>query len=405
MKTSAIAAILTLIPGFLMAQVPQDTHRPRAREAGVVVGVFETGTANAITDVAGIRVGHTTIHSDSVNTGVTAILPPGENWFHERVPAALVVGNGFGKLIGATQLNELGEIETPILLTCTLCVWRAADAMVEWLLARPGMESVKSINPVVGETNDGTLSDIRSRPISPADVVHALETATAGPVQEGAVGAGTGTIAFGYKGGIGTSSRVLPPAAGGYTIGVLVQTNYGGVLTINGAPVGRELRAARTGRAPGTAASRDGTDGLETDGLEMYGPQDGSCMIVVATDAPLDHRMLERVASRALAGLARTGSSFSNGSGDYVIAFSTAASVRRRDTRDTDTTRTVDALSNDAASPLFQAAIEATEEAIYNSLFKATDTRGPRGMTSALPMDRTLEILRKYGAVKGASDK
>jgi D-aminopeptidase len=368
-----------------MAQ--QSGARPRARDAGVVVGVFAPGPLNAITDVSGVRVGHTTIHrDDSINTGVTAILPPGDDWFHERVPAALVVGNGFGKLIGSTQLNELGELETPILLTCTLCVWRAADAMVEWLLQRPGMQSVKSINPVVGETNDGTLNDIRARPLTPAEVVRALEGAATGPVQEGAVGAGTGTIAFGYKGGIGTSSRLLPQNSGGYTVGVLVQTNYGGVLTINGAPVGRELRQARP---------RDS-------GLDLYGPQDGSCMIVVATDAPLDHRMLERVANRALAGLARTGSSFSNGSGDYVIAFSTADAVRRRDTR---STRPVDELSNDAASPLFQAVIEATEEAIYNSLFKATDTRGPRGVTAALPLDRTLEILKKYGALNGASNR
>ena len=357
-----------------MSQQPES--RPRARDAGIVVGVFPVGANNAITDVAGVRVGHTTIHrGDSIHTGITAILPPGDNWFHDRVPAAIVVGNGFGKLLGSTQVNELGELETPILLTCTLCVWRAADAMVSWLIARPGMQSVRSINPVVGETNDGSLNDIRSRPITAADVTRALETAAAGPVEEGAVGAGAGTVAFGYKGGIGTSSRVIPAASGGYTVGVLVQTNYGGVLTINGAPVGRELRARRAG---------------------ANGSHDGSCMIVIATDAPVDHRTLQRIASRALAGMARTGSSFSNGSGDYVIAFSTAESVRRRDTR---APRMIEDLANDAASPLFQAVIEATEEAIYNSLFRAVDVSGPRGVVPALPLGRTIEIMKAHGAI------
>jgi D-aminopeptidase len=226
-----------LFDGSLMAQ----QTRPRARDIGVAPGVFSTGTHNAITDVAGVRVGHTTVHRDGVNTGVTAILPPGEAWFQERVPAAIVVGNGFGKLAGITQVRELGELETPVLLTCTLCVWKAADAMVEWLLARPGMDNVRSINPVVGETNDGSLNDIRARPITPADVRHALESASAGAVEEGAVGAGSGTVAFGWKGGIGTSSRVLPENFGGYTVGVIVQSNYGGILTIDGAPIGREL--------------------------------------------------------------------------------------------------------------------------------------------------------------------
>ena len=365
-------------------------QRPRARDVGVTVGVYPTGPRNAITDVKGVRVGHTTLHQgDSIHTGVTAILPPGDDWFHDRVPAAAVVGNGFGKLIGTTQLNELGELETPILLTCTLCVWKSADAMVTWLLARPGMQTVRSINPVVGETNDGGLSDIRSRPVGSMDVTAALESALASgdhaAVVEGAVGAGAGTSAFGYKGGIGTSSRVLPQGAGGYTVGVLVQTNYGGVLTINGAPVGRELRAQRVGF----------TDDFDL--AATFGAQDGSCMIVVATDAPLDVRNLERLATRALAGMARTGSSFSNGSGDYVIAFSTADSVRRKDAR---MSRSGTTLTNDAASPLFQAVIEATEEAIYNSLFKATDVRGPRGVMPALPLDRTLEILRRYGVIQ-----
>jgi D-aminopeptidase len=349
-----IAAVLPLLVASTVLQ-SQSAERPRARDAGVVVGVMQPGPLNAITDVAGVRVGHTTVvEGDSVRTGVTAILPPGEDWFHDRVPAAVVVGNGFGKLIGTTQLRELGELETPILLTCTLCVWKAADAMAAWLLARPGMADVRSINTVVGETNDGALNAIRARPIRPEHVVRALETAAGGPVAEGSVGAGTGTVAFGWKGGIGTGSRLLPPSLGGYTVGVLVQSNYGGVLSINGAPVGRELRryafqqeleaAAHPTTALGPARAADRAD--------------GSIMIVVATDAPLSARSLERLAERALAGLARTGSSFSNGSGDYVIAFSTAESVRRRSSAGP---RAVQDLPNDLMSPLFQAIAEATE--------------------------------------------
>jgi D-aminopeptidase len=348
------------------------SERPRAREAGVIVGTLEPGANNAITDVPGVRVGHSTVRRDGNNTGITAILPPGEDWFRERVPAAIVVGNGFGKLLGVTQVRELGELETPILLTCTLCVWRAADAMVTWLLARPGMDNVRSINPVVGETNDGSLNDIRNRPITPDDVVSALESATDGPVAEGPIGAGAGTSAFGWKGGIGTSSRV----AGDYVVGVLVQSNFGGSLTIGGAPVGRELR--RDPRVPEPSP-------------------DGSIMMVVATNAPLDPAKLERLARRALTGLARTGTAMSNGSGDYIIAFSTAESVRRAGGRGP---RTIEDLSNDAMSPLFQAVADATEEAVYNSLFKATTTTGPRGNTvEALPIDATLEILRRYGVI------
>ncbi len=379
---SWIIITLLILTRYAPTMAQENQQRPRAREAGVIVGVFPTGAHNAITDVAGVRVGHTTLHrGDSIHTGVTAILPPGDDWFHDRPPAAIVVGNGFGKLIGSTQVNELGELETPILLTCTLCVWRTADAMVGWLLQRKDMQDVRSINPVIGETNDGGLNDIRSRPVTGDDVVRALESAASGPVAEGSVGAGAGTVAFGFKGGIGTSSRVLPASNGGYTVGVLVQTNYGGVLTINGAPVGRELRANRVGAI-------DSFDLAAT-----YGTQDGSCMIVVATDAPVDHRVLQRIANRALAGMARTGSSFSNGSGDYVIAFSTAESVRRRDTR---TPRAVTDLPNEALSPIFQAVIEATEEAIYNSLFKATDVKGPRSTVRALPLEQTLKILEKY---------
>lgn len=372
----------------LSATVSASIHaqaRPRAREAGMVVGILPPGPLNAITDVAGVRVGQVTRHEgDSIHTGVTAILPHEGNLFRERVPAAIRVGNGFGKLLGVTQVRELGELETPILLTCTLCVWRAADAMVGWLLAQPGMGDVRSINPVVGETNDGGLNDIRSRPVRPEDVTRALESASAGPVEEGSVGAGAGTVAFGWKGGIGTSSRRLRASLGGWTVGVLVQTNFGGVLTINGAPVGRELGRFMLQRelAPPQPGPADRGD--------------GSIMIIVATDAPLDSRNLDRLAERALTGLARTGSGMTNGSGDYVIAFSTHAQVRRRPGT---AVATVADLPNDAISPLFQAVAEATEEAIYNSLFKATTVRG-RGMTvEALPLDRALEVLRKYNAL------
>lgn len=385
----ALVALLLglLLPGSATAQAAgtaETDPRPRAREAGVVVGVLTPGPLNAITDVAGVRVGHETVwEGDSVRTGVTAILPHPGDLYRERVPAAVVVGNGFGKLLGVTQIRELGELETPILLTCTLCVWRAADAMVDWLLSRPGMADVRSINPVVGETNDGFLNDIRSRPIRREHVVRALESAAGGPVAEGAVGAGTGTVAFGWKGGIGTSSRVLPESLGGWTVGVLVQTNYGGILTINGAPVGRELGQFSFRRAlEEAAADRDGGD--------------GSIMIIVATDAPLAPRNLERLARRALAGLARTGSIMSNGSGDYVLAFSTAESARRGPDADAVSVR---ALPNDLMSPLFQAAAEATEEAIYNSLFKATAVAGHRGSVEPLPLDAVLEVLERYRAL------
>jgi D-aminopeptidase len=356
--------------------------RPRARDAGVVIGILPPGPLNAITDVPGVRVGQTTVvDGDRVRTGVTAILPHGGNAFRERVPAAIHVGNGFGKLLGVTQVRELGELETPILLTCTLCVWNAANALTDWMLARPGMADVRSINPVVGETNDGALNDIRARPLTAEHVVAALEGATDGPVQEGAVGAGTGTVAFGWKGGIGTSSRRLPAQAGGYTVGVLVQSNFGGVLSINGAPVGREL--GRYFMAPLLEGPRDRGD--------------GSIMIIVATDAPLDARNLERLASRAIVGLGRTGATMTNGSGDYVIAFSTAAEVRRTvGVREPAALRD---LPNEATSGLFHAVAEATEEAILNSLFRATTTTGSGTTVDALPLDRTLEILRRYNAL------
>ncbi|NND70783.1 MAG: P1 family peptidase [Rhodothermales bacterium] len=336
----------------------------RARDIGITIGIFETGERNQISDVGGVLVGHQTVRAgDSVNTGVTAILPHGGNIYQDRVRAAIVVGNGYGKLLGITQVEELGELETPILLTCTLCVWRAADALVDWMLKQPGMQEVRSLNAVVGETNDGYLNDIRSRPISSAHVVAALESASS-DVAEGNVGAGTGTVAFGWKGGIGTSSRVLPGQFGGHTVGVLVQSNFGGILTVDGAPVGIELKQYAFKRA-------------------VSGSGDGSIMIVVATDAPLDARLLRRLGTRALTGLARTGSSMSNGSGDYVIAFSTD--------------RSNDVLPDDEMSPLFQAVAEATEEAIYNSMLAAETTMGHRGTIDALPRDRLIEILRKYG--------
>lgn len=388
MPNLRLVAATLLLPVLAASDVQSQDRgegRPRARDIGVAPGVFRTGQWNAITDVPGVRVGHTTIiESDSVRTGVTAVLAHDANPFFERVPAALHVGNGYGKLLGVTQLRELGELETPILLTCTLCVWKAADAMVEWMLGREGMQRVGSINPVVGETNDGGLNAIRSRPVRPEHVRAALEGATSGPVAEGAVGAGTGTIAFGWKGGIGTSSRVLPAAWGGYAVGVLVQSNFGGILQVLGAPVGREL---------GQYAFKNEVEG---------GRGDGSIMIVVATDAPLSDRNLERLAARAIMGLSRTGSSASNGSGDYVLAFSTAREVRRtpppagttgRDALQ----RTVADLANEPMSALFQAVVEATEESIYNSMFRAATVSGNGRTVPGLPMDKVREILRKYG--------
>lgn len=378
----ALAVASTVVVGPC-APTGHAQDRPRARDLGVAPGLFPTGRWNAITDVSGVRVGHATvIDGDAVRTGVTAILAHDGNPFVDRVPAAVHVGNGFGKLLGVTQLRELGELETPLLLTCTLCVWKAADALTEWMLAREGMADVRSINPVVGETNDGGLNDIRSRPIRPEHVRLALDTAASGPVAEGSVGAGTGTVAFGWKGGIGTSSRVLPRALGGWTVGVLVQSNFGGVLQVLGAPVGQAL---------GQHAFRD----------VLAERGDGSIMIVVATDAPISDRNLERLAARGIMGLARTGSSASNGSGDYVIAFSTSDAVRRRpadaaaavDRR----TRQVADLANDDMSALFQAVVEATEEAIYNSLFRATTITGNGRTVDALPLDRVRDVLRQHG--------
>ncbi len=351
--------ILVLLAQAGIAQ----TVRPRARDLGITIGVLPTGPLNAITDVASVAVGHTTlIRGDDVRTGVTAILPHQRNLFREKVAGAVFVGNAFGKLVGSTQVDELGEIETPILLTSTLNVWRVADAVVDYTLALPGNEAVQSINPVVAETNDGRLNDIRGRHVGREDVLAAIRAAKPGAVEEGAVGAGTGTVAFGFKGGIGTSSRKLPS---GYTVGVLVQTNYGGLLTIAGAPVGREL----------------GGHSLQ----EQLDAAKGSVIVVVATDAAVDARNLKRLAARTMLGLGRTGAAGNNGSGDYAIAFSTSQS------------RNV--LSNDAMSPLFLAAIEATEEAVYNSLFRATTTTGRGHTVEALPIEKTIEILRRHSAV------
>lgn len=346
---------------FLTVPCIADEPRPRLRDLGVTVGVLPPGPLNAITDVGGVKVGQTTIvRGDDVRTGVTAILPHGGNLFQEKVAGAVFVGNGFGKIAGTTQVEELGEIETPIVLTSTLAVPRVADALLDYMLALPGNEGVRSINPLVAETNDGTLNDIRSRPITRDDVFHALQSARGGAVDEGSVGAGTGTIAFGWKGGIGTSSRKLPTNLGGWTIGVLVQTNFGGVLTIGGAQVGREL---------GRYYLKD----------ELT-RADGSCVIVIATDAPVDARNLKRMAARAIMGMARTGASGSNGSGDYAIAFSTA---RHPPTL----------LANDAMSPLFEAVIEATEEAIDNSLLRATTVTGNGKTIEALPVEAVRRMV------------
>ena len=386
-----IRVICALIFVSLMAPTTQTQNRPRAREAGVIVGVLPTGPLNAITDVDGVLVGHTTIiRGDNIRTGVTAILPHGGNLFSEKVPGAVFVGNGFGKLAGSTQVNELGEIETPLLLTSTLSVPRVADFLMDYMLALPGNENVQSINPLVAETNDGYLNDIRGRHITRDDVFSAIKGAKGGAVAEGAVGAGTGTVAFGFKGGIGTSSRKLPARLGGFTVGVLVQSNYGGVLTINGAPVGREL---------GRYYLKDELTEPATERPAQPNQPDGSIIIVIATDAPLDARNLNRLAARAMMGLARTGAAGSNGSGDYAIAFSTAADVRIRSLgqNERNTPRSVKTLANDAVSPLFLAVIEATEEAIYNSLFRATTTTGRGKTVEALPLDRTLEILRRHG--------
>lgn len=358
------AVFLTVMGTFIAALTAYGQERPRARDVGIEVGFLPPGPLNAITDVRGVRVGHQTVLlGDSIRTGVTAVLPHGGNLFSEKVRAAIVVRNGFGKLVGLSQVNELGQIETPILLTGTLSVFRVADALVDTLLQNPGNGEVVSINPVVGETNDGYLSDIRARPIQPEHVRAALRSATDGPVAEGSIGAGTGTRALGWKGGIGTASRILPTATGEYRIGVLVQTNFGGVLTISGFPVGRHLDSSSE------EARRDDRDG-------------GSVMIVIATDAPLSHLDLRRVAERAFAGIARTGSYMSHGSGDYAVAFTTHRGL-------------AEPLDGSTLTPLFVGVAEATEEAVLNSLFRATTTAGFHGRRSEqLPLGRVIELVR-----------
>jgi D-aminopeptidase len=351
--------------------------RPRARDLGIAPGRLSPGPLNTITDVAGVRVGQTTvIDGDRIRTGVTAILPHAGHLFQEKVAGAVFVGNAFGKLAGSTQVQELGTIETPIVLTNTLAVGTAVDAVVRWTLAQPGNDQVRSVNALVGETNDGTLNDIRALPITRDHVLKAIETATGGPVDEGATGAGAGTIAFGWKGGIGTSSRVVHEGTDTWTIGVLVQTNYGGRLVIDGAPIWKDLTPDLS-RRRGDAAKAD-----------------GSCMIVVATDAPVDARELQRLAARAVFALARTGSTYSNGSGDFAIAFSTHASQRVTAATGPQT-RLV--LPSDSLSPLFEAVLDATEEAVDNSLLKATDVTSNGRTVRALPIERLTAILKKYG--------
>ncbi|MGA8428380.1 MAG: P1 family peptidase [Candidatus Sulfotelmatobacter sp.] len=385
--TQMFRAMVVFLVTASIAQTSATNARPRARDLGLKIGVLPAGPLDAITDVAGVAVGHTTImRGDDIRTGVTAVLPHPGNLYREKVPGAIFVGNGFGKLAGSTQVEEMGDIETPILLTNTTSVPQVSDAVISYMVALPGNEDVLSINPVVGETNDGFLNDIRGRHIAPEDVFSAIKNAKNGPVEEGSVGAGTGTIAFGFKGGIGTSSRRLPAKLGGYMVGVLVQTNFGGVLTVAGAPVGQEL--GRYYLREELQAQGDGTDGAK-----------GSVMIVIATDAPLDARNLKRMGARAMAGIARTGSSVSNGSGDYAIAFSTAGQVRIH-FLDKALTRHVELLTNDAMSPLFEAVIEATEEAVYNSMLRATTITGHGHTVEALPLEKTVEILKRYRALR-----
>lgn len=372
-----LTALIVLLPLLAVAQ-----DRPRIRDWGVEIGIFKPGLLNAITDVPGVRVGQVTlVRGDSIRTGVTAIVPHPGNLFQEKVPGAIVVGNGFGKLVGSTQVNELGQIETPIVLTNTLSVWDAANGVVDHMLSLAGNENVGSINPVVGETNDGFLNDIRGRHVTREDVRRAIAGASGGIVEEGSVGAGTGTVCFGWKGGIGTSSRKLPTSMGGSTVGVLVQTNFGGILDIAGVPVGKEL-------------------GRYSFKQQLDKSADGSCMIVVATNAPMDHLQLRRLATRALLALGRTGSMMSHGSGDYVIAFSASDSVRIKAARGNAARPTL-VVFDDQISALFQATVEATEEAIVNSLVRATSVTGNRGRAiDALPLDKVKDLLRSHGRIR-----
>ena len=370
------AALLSLLL-LMTANAQAAERRPRAREAGIAIGILPTGPLNAITDVAGVRVGQVTIiEGATVRTGVTAILPHGGNLYQDKVPAGFAVGNAYGKFMGSTQVRELGEIETPIVLTNTLSVPEAAAGTIEWTLRQPGNEDVRSVNAIVGETNDGTLNDIRARKVRSTDAVAAIERAHGGPVEEGAVGAGTGTICFSWKGGIGTSSRKLPGSLGGWTVGVLVQTNYGGVLQVAGVPVGQAL----------------GKYYLKDELSKASG--DGSVIVVVATDAPLSDRNLERLAHRGLLGIARTGSPMTNGSGEYALAFSVNDQVRRTSERRAQPSPVVD-LPNEQMSPLFEAAVEAAEEAAINSLFAATPMDGNGRHVDALPIEEVVKLYRR----------
>ena len=375
MVRTLIAALASLLVAASVAEAAAE--RPRAREAGILIGILPTGPLNAITDVAGVSVGHKTlIEGSNIRTGVTAVLPHSGNLYQDKVPAGFAVGNGYGKFMGSTQIEELGELESPILLTNTLSVPEAAAAAIEWTLVQPGNESVRSVNAIVGETNDGTLNDIRARRVAKEDALQAIAAARPGPVAEGAVGAGTGTVAFGWKGGIGTSSRRLPAKLGGYTVGVLAQTNYGGVLSVGGVPVGQAL----------------GQYFLKDELQSASG--DGSVVIVIATDAPLSDRNLERLARRAFLGIARTGSPITSGSGDYALAFSTSEAVRRTRSRRSGVGM-FEELSNDRVSPLFQAAVEATEEAVLNSMFKASTTEGNGRTIQALPVAEVMKLYRR----------
>lgn len=370
---------LVLIAALLLAGLPAHAEHANLRDYGIRIGVLQPGSWNAITDVPGVEVGQKTlVKGDDVRTGVTVVLPHPGNIFQDKVPAAVYVGNGFGKLTGTTQIAELGNIETPIVLTNTLSVPTAADALIDYTFSFRANADVRSVNPVVGETNDGFLNDIRGRHVTRRDVLDAIDAASSGPVAQGNVGAGTGTVAFGFKGGIGTSSRKLPASLGGYTVGVLVQTNFGGVLAIDGVPVGKLLHRYYLSD-------------------KLNDSPDGSCMIVVATDAPLGSRNLKRLARRAILGLGKTGGIESNGSGDYVIAFSTNQAVRVP-YESKDPIRHVSLLRNDAMSPLFMAAIEATEEAIINSLFHAETMAGrDHHRVAALPVDKVLQIMEQRG--------
>ena len=379
MKPCALAFGMAV--GIMAAGADPASARPRVREAGIVIGILQPGPLNAITDVAGVRVGQVTlVEGQSIRTGVTAVLPHAGNLFQDKVPAGFAVANGFGKFMGSTQIEELGEIETPILLTNTLNVAEAASAAIEWTLRQPGNDKVRSVNAIVGETNDGGLNDIRARRVTKEDALRAIALAQGGPVAEGGVGAGTGTVAFGWKGGIGTSSRRLPANLGGYTVGVLVQSNYGGILDVAGVPAGRIL------------------DQYYLKDELHRGAGDGSVIIVIATDAPLSDRNLDRLARRAFVGIARTGSPITNGSGDYAVAFSTAESVRRTAARRASASPIED-LPNDQVSPLFEAAAEATEEAVLNSLFRAETTSGNGMPIEALPLE---PVLREWKQRNGA---